>query len=138
MFLVTAMGYLLDADVCIAYLRGTNRMLKAGFAARSFHEIYLSPFVKADLYNAACTSVGGAQNSLKVEEFVAAFTVLPFDNAAACKQAEIQAALTKLNLTLRERDIQLAAIAMVRECSLVTQRVTDFSRIGGLDVESWG
>jgi tRNA(fMet)-specific endonuclease VapC len=62
---------------------------------------------------------------------------LPYDERAALWHAEERARLSALGLTPPFVDGQIAAIAAVNECTLVTRNVADFEAFHGLDVEDW-
>ena len=63
--------------------------------------------------------------------------VLPFDRRAAEVYGELAAALEKQGLPIGLADVQIAAIALSRDRTVVTHNVTHFNRVGGLRVEDW-
>lgn len=68
-----------------------------------------------------------------------ALPILGFDAAAAQWQAEQRARLRRVGQTPAYPDSQIAAIAAVNECILVTRNLADFEiyQAAGLTVENW-
>ncbi len=63
--------------------------------------------------------------------------VLPFDAAAAKRSGELQASLVRKGSPLSETALRVAAIALVRNCTLVSGSPQYFKRVPGLSVENW-
>ena len=67
----------------------------------------------------------------------ASMTILPYDTQAADWHAAERARLGALGSTPPFVDGQIAAIARVRDLTLVTRNVSDFESFAGLAVEDW-
>jgi tRNA(fMet)-specific endonuclease VapC len=63
--------------------------------------------------------------------------VTPFDELSARSYAIIRTRLENEGVPIRERDTQIAAIAVANKLVLVTHDVKEFRRIDGLRVEDW-
>lgn len=63
--------------------------------------------------------------------------VVGFDTKAACICGRLRAELEKKGLRLDLADLEIAAIALAGDFTLVTGNVRHFSRIEGLKVENW-
>ena len=63
--------------------------------------------------------------------------VLPFDAAAARRSGELHASLARKGSPLSETALRIAAIALVRNCTLVSGSPQYFKRVSGLSVENW-
>ena len=63
--------------------------------------------------------------------------VLSFDAAAARRYGEIRADLERRGLPIGEADLRIAAIALVRDFTVVTGNLRHFQRVPGLRVENW-
>jgi len=72
-----------------------------------------------------------------LRDVVSKLTVLPYDAAAADWHARERARLERGGRTLPYADGQIAAIAVVRDLTLVTRNVRDFRGIEGLRVDDW-
>jgi tRNA(fMet)-specific endonuclease VapC len=64
-------------------------------------------------------------------------SVLDFDIRAAYIAGNIRAYLEKTGMMLAWADIQIAAIAMTYDMTLITGNLKHFSRVSGLKVENW-
>ena len=63
--------------------------------------------------------------------------VLPFDAAAARRYGEISASLVRKGSPVSETALRIAAIALVRDLTLVSGNPRYFERVPGLSVENW-
>ena len=63
--------------------------------------------------------------------------VLPFDAAAARRYGEMSALLTRKGKPVSETALRIAAIALVRNLTLVSGNPQYFQRVPGLSVENW-
>ena len=131
------MIYLLDSNVCIQYLRGRNVLVRQRLSAKPVHEIRLCSVVKAELYLGTLRSANPTANRAKVDGFVAPYLSLPFDDAAADVQAQLRHHLETVGMPIGPYDLQVAAIALVHGCTLVTHNTKEFSRVPGLLLEDW-
>jgi len=64
-------------------------------------------------------------------------TILPFDFLAAKKYGEIRSFLEKQGTPLEHADLQIAAIALSRNMTLITGNIRHFKRVPNLKVEKW-
>ena len=63
--------------------------------------------------------------------------VLPFDAAAARRYGEIRASLARKGVPVSETALRVAAVALVRNLTLVSGNPQYFKRVPGLSVENW-
>ena len=63
--------------------------------------------------------------------------VLPFDAAAARRYGELHASLARKGSLVSETALRIAAIALVRDFTLVSGNPQYFKRVPGLSVENW-
>ncbi len=64
-------------------------------------------------------------------------TILPFDFSAAKKYGEIRRALEKQGEPLAHADLQIAAIALATDMTLITGNLRHFQRVPDLSAENW-
>lgn len=64
-------------------------------------------------------------------------TILPFDFSAAKKYGEIRSSLEKQGTPLAHADLQIAAIALTMNMTLVTGNLKHFQRVPEIAVENW-
>ena len=65
------------------------------------------------------------------------FLSLAFDGDAARHFGRIRAELTKVGTPIGPYDLQIAAIALSNNLTLVTHNTREFSRVIGLHIEDW-
>jgi len=129
--------FLLDTNVCIHYIRGKNVAIRQRMAAHSADEIRLCSVVLAELYVGALSSAKPAKNRADVDQFAAPFASLTFDDAAADEYARVRRRLEMMGTPIGPYDMQIAAIALVNDCTLVTNNTGEFVRVAGLKLEDW-
>jgi tRNA(fMet)-specific endonuclease VapC len=129
--------FLLDTNVCIQYLRGKNLLVRQRLAASQPQEVCLCSVVLLELHAGVLRSADPAKNRADVDQFVAPFASLPFDDAAAEICARIRHHLENQGLPIGPYDLQIAAIALANGCTLVTHNTAEFSRVPGLLLEDW-
>jgi tRNA(fMet)-specific endonuclease VapC len=64
-------------------------------------------------------------------------TVLPFDDIAARRFAEVKAELWRRGEPVGDADLQIAAIALVGGLTVVTANTRHFARVRGVAAENW-
>ena len=69
-----------------------------------------------------------------LELVLRACTVVPFDVAEARETGRLYAFLRRQGMAIGERDLQIAATALVHGHEVLTRNVRDFARIPGLKV----
>lgn len=70
-----------------------------------------------------------------MKRFLNQFVSLPFDDAAAQIFGEIRADLAKKGTPIGPYDLQIAAIAIANQVTLVTHNTAGFGRITHLQIE---
>ena len=120
--------YLLDSDVCINVLRGREREAYDWFRRTSLEEVRLPAMVEAELRLGALKS-RSARNVQIIEDFLAPFTVVPFDARCARAYARIRADLEERGTIIGPNDLVIAAIALANDAILVTNNIREYQRI---------
>jgi len=131
------MKYLLDTNVCIKFLSGREAKLSAKFASIPAQDKLLCAVVKAELYYGGYKSQRQQATLTTLEQFFARFVSLPFDDRAAAVFGKIRAELFSQGTPVGPYDMQIAAIAIANDVTLVTHNVKEFSRINHLRIEDW-
>lgn len=131
------MRYLLDTNACIRYLNGRAIKLVLKLREMPANTIVISSVVKAELFFGAYKSGMSEDRFARQMRFLNQFESLPFDDAAAQIFGQIRANLTRQGLTIGPYDLQIAAIALANDVTLVTHNFDEFSRVAGLKVEDW-
>lgn len=131
------MKYLLDTNVCISYLNNPTSLVRAKLMKLKPADVVLCSIVEAELYFGVMKSSKPAQNLAKLDFFLKQFTSVPFDAAAAQVFGRIRATLAKAGMPIGPYDLQIAAIAVVHNLTLVSHNVREFSRVSDLLLEDW-
>ena len=130
------MKFLLDTNTCIIYLRGRNLGLKQSLES-VIQEIAVCSVVKMELFYGAMKSAKPEQNLRLQNAFLAQFISLPFDDVAATFFAQIRSQLESRGTPIGAYDLQIAAIALAHNLTLVTHNTREFSRVDGLLLVDW-
>lgn len=129
--------YLVDTNVCIEYLRNRNRRVIDRFEAMDPTDIVLCSVVLGELYYGAFYSADPPRNLALLARLVALVTRAPYDGDAALAYGQLRAQLAKQGAVIGPNDLQIAAIALTRNLTLVTHNLREFSRVPGLRLEDW-
>lgn len=126
--------YLLDTDVCVWLLRGREPVVSA-VRAHSPGDLAIGSMTEAELWFGVRKGRVEA-NLLATKRFIDEIgTVLPFGSAAAKIHAQVRFALRSTPIS--DRDLVIASTALASDRTLVTGNLREFSRVPGLQVESW-
>lgn len=131
------MTLLLDTSCCVEILRGRPLALDR-LEALSPDDVALSAMTCAELRFGALRGRRGPMVLERLERFLAAFDILPFDAPAAAFHAEVRLTLGAAGQPIGERDLIIAATALAHGCDVATGNLREFTRVPGLRVESWG
>lgn len=131
------MKYLLDTNVCIRFLNGQSDPLRERILSASPNDLLLCAVVKAELFYGAMKSHHPTRTLTRQQQFVSRFVSLPFDDKAAEIYGEIRAELEQKGTPIGPYDLQIAAIVIANEVTLVSHNTREFQRIDGLLLEDW-
>ena len=129
--------WLPDTNAWIALINPRDSRVKGRFESHAPHSIYLCDVVLAELYYGAFRSTRRAENLALLDRLVPTFISLPFDGAAARACGELRAALAAAGTPIGPYDLQIAAIALVHNLTVVTHNSAEFSRVPGLAWADW-
>ena len=131
------MKYFLDTNICIYLINRRPVYLLNKFATYLPKQIVVSSIVVSELEFGVQNSQQVARNRTRLEEFLAPFTVAPYDRACARQYGKIRALLQKQGQLIGREDLLIAAQAMASNATLVTNNEREFLRISDLKVENW-
>lgn len=129
--------YLLDTNVCIHLLNNSNLIITQRLATHDSNEIYLCTVVQLELYYGAYKSTKKIQNLAKLEKFFSQFNSLILDKKAASIAGQIRTDLEMTGTLIGPYDLQIAAIVIANQLTLVTHNTLEFGRVQGLKFEDW-
>ena len=131
------MAWLLDTNAWIHYLKNPGSRIRAGLERHTPDEIVACAVVKAELLHGAQKYGMPDRRTVIVQETLAPYRSLAFDDAAAEHYARIRHELEKSGERIGPHDLLIAAICLAHDCTLVTSNVSEFQRVRGLGVEDW-
>lgn len=129
--------YLPDTNVWIQELNQSPSAVKDQFRATRPDELVLCDVVKAELYFGAFKSARVNENLASLNRVFGSFQSLPFCGEAARVFGKVRADLQRNGTPIGPLDLQIASIALLHGCVLVTNNTREFSRIVGLQLEDW-
>lgn len=130
------MKYLVDTNVCIAWLKG-ERAVREAWLELAPEDVLLSSVVRAELLYGARHSQHVSSNLRKLEALFAAMVSVPFEDRAADQYGLVRAQLTAAGQPIGPNDLMIAATALAHDAILVTRNAREFNRVAGLRVEVW-
>lgn len=131
------MTYLLDTDICIDYLRGSNPVVRDRLLACSPNDVCLCSVVKAELLFGAHNSQQVAANLRRLRDFFESFQSIFFDDGAADIYGSLRSHLRREGTEIGSNDLMIAAIAVALDLTLVTHNRSEFERVPGLRLAEW-
>ncbi|MBW4552613.1 MAG: type II toxin-antitoxin system VapC family toxin [Aphanocapsa sp. GSE-SYN-MK-11-07L] len=131
------MIYLLDTNTCIQYINRRNLRVYETLIALSPDDVYICDVVKFELFYGAYNSSRITENLENLRKFFGDFVSLPFDGKAAAICGRLRAQLKASGTPIGSYDLQIAAIALAHNLTLVTHNTREFSRVEGLSLADW-
>jgi tRNA(fMet)-specific endonuclease VapC len=100
-------------------------------------EIAVCSIVKSELCYGAMKSANPKRNFALQQAFLEQFVSLPFDDLAATTFGAIRVQLETRGIPIGAYDLQIAAIALANNLTLVRHNTQEFGRVDGLQLEDW-
>lgn len=131
------MKYLLDTNVCISFLNQRNATLTNRFLSYPATEKVICSIVRMELHYGAEMSQRRQTYLNDLDAFLSNYPNLDFDQTAARLCGTIRADLRHKGTPIGHYDLQIAAIGLANDLTLVTHNTAEFSRIANLQLEDW-
>ena len=128
--------FLLDTDTCVYAIKEYRDVLDA-VLAQGRDDLAISVITEAELRTGAVKSASPVKNQLLVENFLRPLKILEFTSQDAIVYAHIRARLERAGTPIGPDDTIIAAQAVARDLTLVTNNEREFRRVPGLRVENW-
>lgn len=128
--------YLLDTNIVIYVLKRRPIEVLSIFNANATR-MAISSITLAELLHGAEKSSRVSENLSAIEDFCSRLEVLPYDAKAAQHYGAIRAALEKQGLPIGVNDLHIAGHARSAGLVLVTNNMSEFSRVPALEIENW-
>jgi tRNA(fMet)-specific endonuclease VapC len=131
------MNFLIDTNICIYIMNKRPPEVIQKFKNKEVGQIGVSTITVSELQYGVSKSKFQKQNSERLEEFLAPFQILPYDENASKLYGEIRFHLEGQGTIIGPLDLLIAAHALSQNLVLVTNNEKEFSRIPSLKVENW-
>jgi tRNA(fMet)-specific endonuclease VapC len=130
------MRFLVDTNICIYALKQDPIVLERLLEQKPV-DVGLSVITEAELRTGAAKSASPTRTARLLENFLRPLTVVEFVSADAVAYAQLRAKLERAGTPVGPLDTLIAAQAMARGLTLVSNNEREFRRIGGLRLENW-
>lgn len=131
------MKLLLDTNICIYLIKRKPSRVLERFNQYGAEEIGLSSITVAELMFGVEKSKRPQQNQEALEQFLAPLAIAQFDYEAAQEYGRVRAVLEKRGTPIGPLDLLIGAHALSLGVPVVTNNLTEFSRIPRLSVLDW-
>lgn len=128
--------YLLDTDTCIYALKQRERVIQH-LLSKAREDVAISVVTEAELRTGAAKSTSPARTLRLVENFLRPLTIVEFTSEDAVSYARVRARLERAGTPIGPLDTLIAAHAVARKLTLVTNNEREFGRVTGLSLENW-
>lgn len=128
---------LLDTNICIYIIREKPPEVISRLKTYDLSEVKISSIVAAEMYYGVEKSLRKSENLQALMKFLAPFEIIDFNLEDARAFGTIRSNLEKLGRVIGSYDMQIAAQALSRSWTLITNNEREFSRIDGLRFENW-
>jgi tRNA(fMet)-specific endonuclease VapC len=130
-------SYLLDTNICIHALKAQPPEVLARLRAVGPAQVALSVITVLELRQGAEGSQQPEVAHGRLDAFLAAMRLVPFEREDAVQGARLRDDLRRRGTPIGDFDSLIAAQAVARNLILVTNSLREFARIAGLRTENW-
>ena len=128
--------FMLDTNMCIYVINKKPRIVLERFRQEAPGSIALSSISAAELAFGV-TKSGSDKNKEALALFLAPLTLLPFDESVIWHYGVIRTQLEKQGTPIGPMDTMIAAHALSKGLTLVSNNVAEFERVPDLHLENW-
>jgi tRNA(fMet)-specific endonuclease VapC len=129
--------YLLDTNVAVDYLTGRYPSVVDRLRSLVPEDVAISSVAVAELRYGADKSGRPAENHARLDAFLADVATIDFDLRAAAAYGRLRARLEAAGTPIGPNDMLIAAQALAEGLVLVSDNVSEFGRVPGLEVQDW-
>ncbi|MCX6868808.1 MAG: type II toxin-antitoxin system VapC family toxin [Verrucomicrobia bacterium] len=131
------MSWFLDSNIVIFCLRGKSPAAMRKIMSTPSSAIKVALQVKAELLLGAAKSAKPIEGRIAVLNFIQPFQVIAPDDEVLAEYVLLRLELERAGTTISEADLWIAATAMARGATLVTNNTKEFGRVPDLSLEDW-
>ena len=129
--------YLLDTNICIYIINKSPVNVVEKIKTFKPSQIKLSSISLGELQYGVYKSRRKKGNKNALTDFVSGFDIVGFDDGDAEVFGILRADLEARGLVIGSYDMQIAAQAIKRDLTLVTNNTNEFGRLRNLRIENW-
>ena len=132
--------YLLDTNILSDLVRNPHGVIANKIAQVGEENVCTSIIVASELRFGGQkhrVKTGSERISNQVEVILSAIEILPLDHPADQDYAEIREELESTGMPIGPNDLLIAAHAKAHMLTVVTDNVSEFSRVPGINVVNW-
>lgn len=131
------MNYLLDTNICIYLIKTKPPAVLQHFKTLAPTQVFISSITVFELLFGVENSQSPQRNREALDMFLKPMNIVDFTADDAKHAARIRAELKKQGTPIGAYDLQIAAIALNHNFTLVTNNTAEFVRVTGLVLENW-
>jgi tRNA(fMet)-specific endonuclease VapC len=131
------MSFLLDTNSWIHYLKHADSPVRKRLESLNPSNVVSCSVVRSELLHGAEKYGNRDRRVAVVQQTLAPFASIAFEDRAADEYARIRHALEVAGATIGPYDLQIAAICKLHHLVLVTSNTREFERVDGLQIEDW-
>ena len=131
------MNYLLDTNICIYLIKTKPPAVLQHFKTLAPTQVCISSITVFELLFGVENSQSPQRNREALDMFLKPMNIIDFTADDAKHAARIRAELKKQGTPIGAYDLQIAAIALNHNFTLVTNNTAEFVRVTGLVLENW-
>ncbi len=131
------MRWLLDTNICSFIIKNHPALTAHRLAQYRHDEIGVSVVTVFEMRTGCEKSQSREKMLKKLSEFLHPFHIVVFDEPDAIQAAVIRASLEKAGTPIGPYDRLIAAQALRRDLTLVTNNTSEFKRVKGLKLADW-
>jgi tRNA(fMet)-specific endonuclease VapC len=128
--------FLLDTDTCIDALKQHQHVIER-LLSTAREDVAVSVITEAELRTGAAKSSSPSKTLHFVENFLSPITRVEFTTTDAVAYAVVRSKLERAGTPIGPLDTLIAAQAVARKLTLVSNNEREFRRVAGLAVENW-
>jgi tRNA(fMet)-specific endonuclease VapC len=129
--------YMLDTDTCSYIMKRSSPSILKRLQKIGIDDLCISVITKSELLFGVEVSPRRQQDEVALAEFLRHVEVLDFPDAASVEYAKIRADLKSRGAMIGANDLFIAAHARSIGLTLVTNYISEFTRVRNLKIENW-
>ena len=128
--------HMLDTNIVIYVLKNRPQNALKSFNQHAT-QMCISSITLAELIHGVEKSTRREHNMRQIDDFVSRVSTLDYGANAASHYGDIRARLERKGTPIGVTDLHIAGHARSEKLALVTNNISEFERIEGLNLENW-